>query len=76
MIGAWVALVYIDEQPMMVHNDHVIHYIYFFLPIKPCAMCLILPWLVDLDQSAINEPNTIDKFLQMCTQGHLSSTMG
>jgi hypothetical protein len=43
MIRARITNVYVDEQPMMVQNDNVIHCIYLFPPIKPCAMCFILP---------------------------------
>jgi hypothetical protein len=67
MIGAQVAWVYIDEQPVMVYNDHVVHCIYLFLAIKPCGTCPILPWLIDFDQSAFYEPNTPKKISQMYT---------
>jgi hypothetical protein len=30
MIRARITNVYVDEQPMMVQNDHVVHFIYLF----------------------------------------------
>jgi hypothetical protein len=58
MIRARITNVYVDEQPMMVRNDHVVHFFYFFPPIKLCAMCLILLKLLKLNQNLINKPNT------------------
>jgi hypothetical protein len=69
MIGVQVACFYVNEQPMMDQNDYVVHCIYE--PIKPCAMCLILPLLMNFDQGVINEPNTHGKLSQMCTQNKL-----
>jgi len=40
-IKAMITNVYADEQPMMIQNDNVVHCIYLFPPIKPCAMCFI-----------------------------------
>ncbi len=57
VIKANITNVYVDEQPMMVQNDNVIHCI-FFLPIKPRAMCFILQGLTNFNQNAINKPNT------------------
>jgi len=53
-----VVSVYVGEQLVMVQNDYVVFCIYIFLPIKSCMMCFIPPWLLNFDQSAINEPNT------------------
>ncbi len=58
MIRARIINVYVDEQPMMVQNDNVVHCIYIFLPIKLCVMCFILLGLVNFNQNAINKPNT------------------
>jgi hypothetical protein len=58
MIRARITNVYVDEQLVMVQNDHVVHFILFFPPIKLCAMCLILLKLLKFNQSAINKPNT------------------
>jgi hypothetical protein len=58
VIKARIINVYVDEQPMMVQNDNVVHCILFFLPIKLCAICFILPRLANFNQSAINKPNT------------------
>jgi hypothetical protein len=37
MVQAKITNVYVDEQPMMVQNDHVVNCIYLFPPINPCA---------------------------------------
>jgi len=71
-----VAWVYIDEQPMMVHNDRVVHRIYICPPIQPCAMCLILPWLVDFNQSVVNELNTTENSYKCVAKDTLSSITG
>ncbi len=62
--------VYVGEQLVMVQNDYGVLCMYIFLPIKPCMVCHIPPWLLNFDQNAINEPNTPWQLLQMCTQGN------
>jgi hypothetical protein len=47
-----------------------------FPPIKPHAMCLILPWFVDLDQSVVNELNTTKNSYKCVAKDTLSSDMG
>jgi hypothetical protein len=58
MIKTKITNVYVDEQPMMVQNDNVVHCIDLFPPIKPCAMCFIMLKLANFNHSAINKPNT------------------
>ncbi len=58
MIRARITNVYVNEQLVMVQNDHVVHFIFILLPIKLCAMCIILLKLLKHNQSAINKPNT------------------
>jgi hypothetical protein len=70
MIWAPVAWVYINEQLVMVHNNCVVHCILFFCPLNHMWCVSFLPWLANLDQSAVNEPITTGKLPQMCTQGH------
>jgi hypothetical protein len=61
---------------MMIHNDYVVHRVYIFPPIKPHAMCLILPWLADLNQSVVNELNTTENSYKCVAKDTLSSNMG
>jgi hypothetical protein len=58
MIRAKITNVYVNEQLVMVRNEHVVHFILFFSPIKPCAMCFIRLKLLKLNLSAISKPNT------------------
>jgi hypothetical protein len=65
MKGASVATIYVNEQGLMVQDDHVVHYIKKIPPIEPCTMCLTLPRLANRIQCPINEPFTFWQFLQM-----------
>jgi hypothetical protein len=65
MIRVWIAIVYVNEQALMIHDDYVVHHIDVFPPIEPCTMCFILLGLANLNECPINEPNTSWQFLQM-----------
>jgi hypothetical protein len=55
-------IVHINKQSTMINNHRVVHTIHLFVPIEPQLVIIIIPRLVNLDESPINEFNTTLEF--------------
>jgi hypothetical protein len=67
----WVPKVQIDEQPTIVHRNHIVHAIHLFLPIKSILMGQIIWKFTNFDEDLINESNATLKFQTLWSQHSL-----
>jgi hypothetical protein len=55
----------------MINNHRVVHTIHLFVPIEPQLVIIIIPRLVNLDESPINEFNTTLEFRDVLCKANL-----
>jgi hypothetical protein len=68
MEGTMIATIKVNELFMMVKHRHVVHIIHFFVLIKPRLLGIVVPWLLNFNESSINQPNTITLELKIYAQ--------
>jgi hypothetical protein len=64
-------IVHINKQSTMINNHRVVHTIHLFVPIEPQLVIIIIPRLVNLDESPINEFNTTLEFRDVLCKANL-----
>jgi len=73
MVWCWVPKVQIDEQPTIIHHNHIVHAIHLFLPIKLILMGRITWKVTNFDEGLVNESNATLHFKSNGVNIHCSS---